>query len=358
MKKEFLKGNEAMAESAVRAGCRFFAGYPITPQNEIPEHLSRRLFEEGGEFVQAESEVAASYMIYGSAMTGTRCLTSSSGCGLALKAEGIGYITGARLPAVIINVGRGGPGLGQILPSQQDYLSATKAPANGGARAFVLAPSNVQEAVDLVYEAFDIADKYRCICYVLTDGVIGNMMEGVVLPEMRDLNTLPDKSDWVITKRGPGPNTQFGNKRIVSSWQNTGEELEVTNKAFAEVIEGWKKNETRYDAYQMDDAEVVFAAYGTSARVAKAVVNKMRAEGIKAGLLRPITLFPFPEKPFAELDPAKVKKVICLEMSIPGQLVEDVRAFVDKKIPVEHFGRSGGVILKPEEAYAASKKML
>jgi len=353
MKKYFVKGNEAIAEAAVRAGCRFFAGYPITPQNEIPEYLSKRLPELGGAFVQGESEVASSYMIYGAAMTGTRCMTSSSGCGIALKSEGIGYITGANLPVVIVNVGRGGPGLGQILPSQQEYLSATKAPSNGGARCLVLAPSTVQEAVDMVYEAFDLADKYRCICYVLADGVIGNMMEGVVYPEMRDLADLPNKDDWRINKRNAD-----GSQRLLSSWYNSGEELEAENIKHANMYEEWKKTEVRVEEYLIDDAEIVFAAYGTSAKVAKSVIKALRAEGIKAGLIRPKTLFPFPETSFEKLDKNKVKKVICLEMSYPGQLIEDVRAFTDKAIPVEHYGRSGGVILKPEDALRAVRKML
>jgi 2-oxoglutarate ferredoxin oxidoreductase subunit alpha len=351
--KKFVKGNEAIAEAAVRAGCRFFAGYPITPQNEIPEHLSKRMPEVGGSFVQGESEVASSYMVYGAAMTGVRCMTSSSGCGIALYAEGIGYITGANLPVVIINVGRGGPGLGQILPSQQEYLSATKAPTNGGARCFVLAPATVQETVDMVYEAFDIADKYRCICYVLADGVIGNMMEGVVYPEMKDLNDLPAKDEWRINKRNAD-----GSKRLISSWYNSGEELEAENIKHMKMYEGWKESEVRVEEYMMDDAEIVFAAYGTSARVAKSVIKTLRAEGIKAGLIRPKTLFPFPEANFTALDKNKVKKVICLEMSYPGQMVEDVRALTDKAIPVEHYGRSGGVILKPEDALRAVRKMI
>jgi 2-oxoglutarate ferredoxin oxidoreductase subunit alpha len=351
--KKFVKGNEAIAETAVRAGCRFFAGYPITPQNEIPEHLSKRMPEVGGVFVQGESEVASSYMVYGAAMTGTRCMTSSSGCGIALYAEGIGYITGAELPVVIVNVGRGGPGLGQILPSQQEYLSATKAPTNGGARCLVLAPATVQEAVDMVYEAFDIADKYRCICYVLADGVIGNMMEGVNYPEMRDINDLPTKDEWRINKRNAD-----GSKRLISSWYNSGEELEAENIKHMKMYEGWKETEVRVEEYMMDDAEIVFAAYGTSARVAKSVIKTLREEGVKAGLIRPKTLFPFPEANFVNLDKNKVKKVICLEMSYPGQMVEDVRALTDKAIPVEHYGRSGGVILKPEDALRAVRKMI
>jgi len=352
MKKYFVKGNEAIAEAAVRAGCRFFAGYPITPQNEIPEYLSWRLPEVGGAFVQGESEVASSYMLYGSASTGTRCMTSSSGCGIALKAEGIGYIIGANLPAVVVNVGRAGPGLGQIFPAQMDYLSATKAPSNGGSRCFVLAPSNVQEAVDMVYEAFDIADKYRTICYILADGVIGNMMEGVVYPEMRDLADLPNKDDWRINKRN-----ENGKKRVVNSLYPEAI-LEQENKRHAEMYEKWKETEVRVEEYMTDDAEYIISAYGTSARIAKFVIKSLRADGIKAGLIRPITLFPFPEKSFAKLDKNKVKKIICLEMSYPGQLIEDVKAFADKAIPVEHFGRSGGIILKPEEALRAVRKML
>lgn len=349
----FMKGNEAIAEAAIRAGCRFFAGYPITPQNEIPEYLSERLFEVGGHFIQGESEIASINMVYGASMTGTRAMTSSSGCGVALKAEGIGYLTGADLPAVIVNVARGGPGLGSILPAQQDYLSATKAPANGSARCFVLAPASVQEAADMVYKAFDIADKYRCVTYVLTDGVIGNMMENVTLPPMRDLASLPDKSDWVITKRNAD-----GSMRMITSCYVPISVVEDLNIRRAGMYERWKETEVRHEEYMLDDAELVIAAYGISSRIAKAVINKLRRDGVRAGLLRPQTLFPFPEKVFGGLDPRRVRKVVCLEMSQPGQLIEDVRSYCDRSIPVEHWGRSGGIIMKPEEAYDAILKML
>lgn len=354
MEKKFVKGNEAMAEAAVRAGCRFYAGYPITPQNEIPEYLSWRLPEMDGDYIQGESEVAASYMLFGASMTGTRCMTSSSGCGLALKAEGIGYITGARLPAVIINVGRGGPGCGQILPAQADYHSATKAPSNGGAKCFMLAPATVQEAVDLVYEAFDIADKYRCICYVLVDGVIGNMMEGVVYPDMRDLSTLPPKDDWKVTKRNAD-----GTPRVFSSYFEPVELMEEVNLQLTAMYDGWKETESRVEEYRMDgDTEIVLVAYGTSARIAESLVDTLRDEGVQAGLIRPITLFPFPEDSIARLDPKVVKKIITLEMSNPAQLIDDVKAFAPREIPVEHFGRSGGVIMTPEEALRAVRGMI
>lgn len=353
MEREFLKGNEAIAEAAVRAGCRFFAGYPITPQNEIPEYLSKRLYEVGGEFVQGESEVASSYMIYGASMTGTRVMSSSSGCGIALYSEGIGYLTGAHLPAVIINVARGGPGLGSILPAQQDYLSATKAPANGGARCFVLAPSSVQEAVDMTYEAFDIADKYRCIAYILADGVVGNMMEGVVLPEMRPLTSLPNKDDWIITKRN-----KDGSMRMITSCLVPIELVEVENIKNAKMYEHWKETEVRVEEYKVNDAEIVLVAYGISARISKAVIDDLRVEGVKAGLIRPITLFPFPEKSFSALSKKQVKHILCLEMSLPGQMIEDVKAFSDKDIPVSHFGRSGGVIMKYEEVYSEVKRII
>ena len=350
---QFMKGNEAIAEAAVRAGCRFFAGYPITPQNEIPEYLSSRLFEVGGTFIQGESEVASINMVYGASSTGTRCMTSSSGCGIVLKTEGFGYLTGANLPCVVIDMSRGGPGLGSILPAQQDYFYATKAISNGGARAFVLAPGNMQEAVDMTYEAFDIADKYRCVVLLLCDGVIGNMMGGVTLPRMRELSELPDKSDWVITKRN-----EDGSMRMITSCYVPIKLVEDQNIHMAEMYEAWKKTESRYEAYRMEDAEVVFAAYGTSAGIAREVIKALRADGIKAGLLRPQTLFPFPEAPYRALDPEKVKQVICLEMSIPGQMVEDIRAYVDDRIPVSHWGRSGGILMKPEEVLAAVRTML
>lgn len=349
----FLKGNEAIAEAAVRSGCRFFAGYPITPQNEIPEYLSHRLFEVGGTFIQGESEVASINMIYGASCTGTRCMTSSSGCGIALKTEGFGYLTGANLPCVVIDMARGGPGLGSILPAQQDYFYATKAISNGGARAFVLAPGDLQEAVDMTYEAFDIADRYRCVVMVLCDGVIGNMMAGVKLPRMRDLSELPDKSDWVITKRNAD-----GSMRMITSCYVPISLVEQQNIHMAQMYDAWRSGEARWESFRMDDAEVVLAAYGTSSGIARSVVRTLRAEGIRAGLLRPKTLFPFPEQAFRTLTPDRVKQVICLEMSIPGQMVEDVRAYVDGRIPVCHWGRSGGMLMKPEETLAAVRELL
>ena len=276
MSKEFIKGNEAIAEAAVRAGCRFFAGYPITPQNEVPEYLSARLPEVGGHFIQGESEIASVFMVFGVAATGIRSMTSSSGPGFALKSEGISFLAGGRIPAVLVNVSRGGPAIGTIEPAQQDYFSAVHAPAPGGFRCFVIAPQNVQEAADFVYEAFDIADKYRTPVYVLADGMIGNMMEVVELPKMRDLAELPSNDSWRFNKYNDD-----GSARILSTYMPMGELMQQKNKEMAEMYEAWEKNEQRWEEYMVDDAEYIVTAYGSSARIAKSAVKELRAEGIK-----------------------------------------------------------------------------
>ncbi len=343
MSKEFIKGNEAMAEAAVRGGCRFFAGYPITPQNDIPEYLSKRLFEVGGTFIQGESEIASINMVYGVAATGVRSMTSSSSPGLALKSEGISFIAGSRIPAVIINVARGGPALGTIQGAQQDYFASAKAIAPGGFRCFVVSPSTVQEAADLVYEAFEIADKYRTPVYVLTDGVIGNMMEIVELPPMRDPEEMLSSDAWRITKYNDDSSA-----RQFSTYRPTGEMLTVDNIAMAELYEEWQEKEQRWEAFMMEDAEVVLTAYGSAGRIAKSAVKELRAQGIKAGLIRPITLFPFPNKAYENINYDKIDKIFVVEMSIPPQFVYDVELATKSQLDYININTSGGVIVETE----------
>ena len=335
--KRFMKGNEALAEAAVRAGVRFFAGYPITPQNEIPEYMSWRLPEVGGVFVQGESEIASINMVYGAASTGFRAMTSSSGPGISLKTEGISYLSAARLPALIVDVSRGGPGLGSIQPAQSDYLQATKALGHGGHRLMVFAPNSVQEIVNLTYNAFDYAERDRNPVMILIDGVLGAMMDSVELPEMKEPNP-KSQSSWSMGR-------WEGDKRkahIISPIYEAG--LEGLNRAFGERTESWKKNDVKVEELYLDDAEYVVTAYGISSRVCRQVVENLRRKDIKIGMIRPITLFPFPEKSFASLDKDKVKAIIDVEMAIPGQMSEDVRASV-RDIPVYEYGHSGGVLL-------------
>jgi 2-oxoglutarate/2-oxoacid ferredoxin oxidoreductase subunit alpha len=341
MEKKFMKGNEAIAEAAVRAGCRFFAGYPITPQSEIPEYLAKRLPEVGGVFVQGESEIASINMVIGAAAAGVRALTSSSSPGISLKTEGISTLAGSRLPAVIIDVARTGAGTGQIYPGQNQYNVATKAPGHGGFKVIALAPATVQEAVDLTYKAFDYADRDRNPVMILADGVIGGMMEAVVLPEAK--TELPDKTDWAITGC---KDREF---RVNASLDNDTVRLEQFQRDCAAMYERWQKEDTQYEMYLTEDAEFIIAAYGTSARVAKTVIRELRKEGIKIGLLRPITVSPFPYEAFELLDYSKVKHILCVEMCIPQLMVEDVKSAVARRIPVSSYGRGAGFVMSPSE---------
>ena len=343
-----MKGNEAVAEAALRAGCRFFSGYPITPQNEIPEYLSRRLPELGGVFVQGESEIAAINMVYGAAATGTRAMTSSSNPGISLKAEGISTLAGSRLPAVIVDVSRAGVGTGQILPGQSQYNVATKAPGHGGFKVIVLAPATVQEAVDLTWQAFDYADRDRNPVIVLMDGVIGGMMEAVSLPPMK--TEFPDKSHWQIDD---GRNRDM---RVVSSYERDCVLLEQHDRERAALYERWEAEDIRHEAFLTDDAEEIIVAYGTSARVAKSAVLELRRQGVKIGLIRPIIVSPFPFSVFDQLDYARVKSVLVVEMCIPGLMVADVRSAVARRAPVRSFGRSGGIILSPGDVIEAVRQ--
>ncbi len=340
MAKKLMKGCEAIGEAAIQAGCRLFFGYPITPQNEIPEYMSGRLPQVGGTFVQAESEVAASNMLYGAAGAGCRCFTSSSSPGISLMMEGLSYIAGAELPVVIVNIMRAGPGLGGILPSQADYLQATKGGGHGDYRVLVLAPSTVQEAADLTMEAFDLADKYRTPVMILGDGLIGQMMEPVEFKRHIEPDDLPAKS-WATTGAvGRGPN-------IVNSLYLKAEELEVHNWNLQAKYREWSQ-ELRHETYRADeDLDVLIVAYGTVARIARTSIDALREKGLKVGLFRPVTLYPYPAEAL-KAAARRAQRVLVAELST-GQMVEDVRAVVAGERPVEFYGRVGGMVMSAEE---------
>lgn len=350
MAKKLMKGNVAVAEAAVRGGCRFFAGYPITPQSEIPEYLSGRLPEVGGTFIQGESEVASINMVYGAACSGVRAMTGSSGPGISLKSEGISYLSGAMLPAVIVNVSRGGPGLGSIQPAQQDYLQSTKALGHGGFRLIVQAPHTVQEAVDLVYDSFELAERDRNPVYILMDGCLGSVMEEVELPPMKEL---PQRPDWALGN----PTGEEREPRLISSIADE-PVVEMLNKRAAMLQKQWEVNDVRWEEYMLEDAEYVCVAYGTSARVCKYAVNELRREGIKLGLLRPITLYPFPKAAFRALDYSRVKALIDVEMAIPCQMLDDIALASLERVPILQYGHSGGITIKNEETTEALRQMI
>ncbi|MFZ3064627.1 MAG: 3-methyl-2-oxobutanoate dehydrogenase subunit VorB [Nitrospirota bacterium] len=348
-KKLLMKGNEALAEAAIRAGCKCYFGYPITPQNEIPEYMSKRMPEVGGVFVQAESEIAAINMVFGASAMGARAMTSSSSPGISLKQEGISYLAGAELPAVIVNIQRGGPGLGNISASQADYFQAVKGGGHGDYRLLVYAPASVQEMVDLTIKGFDMADKYRNPVMILADGVLGQMMEPFEFKEMEKIE-LPAKT-WALTgSKGREPNL------IRSLYLKNEGELEQRNYVLKKKYDAMRENEVMYESIFIDDADIILVAYGTSARVSKAAMNLLRKEGIKVGMIRPITLFPFPEEIISKTAD-RVKKFLVVEMSL-GQMVEDVRLSVNGKAEVGFYGRTGGGIVNVEEVCENIRKML
>ncbi len=334
MPKKLTKGNEALAEAAVRAGCRFFFGYPITPQSEVPEYLSWRLPEVGGVYLQAESEVAAINMVFGAAGSGARVMTASSSPGISLMQEGISYLCGAELPCVIVNMQRGGPGLGGIQPSQSDYFQAVKGGGHGDYRTIVLAPATVQELVDYMANAFTLADKYRNPVIVLADGILGQMMEPVEFPAAENVPPAPAKP-WVTT------GAKGRQAQLITSLYLVPEELEKHNAKLQTKYNQIVVNEPLAERYLTDDAEIVLVGYGSMSRIAKAVVDRTRAEGIKTGLFRPITLWPFPQQEIRDAC-RHAQSVLTVEMST-GQLVEDVRYNLEFKIPVHFFGRVGVV---------------
>ena len=336
--KVLLSGNEALAEGALQAGCRCYFGYPITPQSEIPAYMVRRMKEVGGVFLQAESEIAAINMVYGAAATGARAMTSSSGPGISLKQEGLSYLAGAELPAVIVNVMRGGPGLGNIAPSQSDYFQATRGGGHGDYHLIVLAPNSVQEMLDLAYLAFELADKYRNPVMILADAILGQMMEGV---EFKEENKGVKKKDWIIGgDKGKKPN-------IIRSLFLEEGVLEEHNKKLQEKYARIRRLEVKYESIQTDDAELLLVSYGSMARLASEVVTRLRKKGIKAGLLRPITLWPFPYSPIRKLTD-RVRFFFVVEMS-EGQMLEDVKLAVEGTVPVYFYGRLGGGVPTPLE---------
>lgn len=353
MARVFMKGTEAIAEAAVRAGCRFFAGYPITPQNEIPEYFARRMPEVGGVFVQGESEVASVNMVYGAAQSGTRAMTSSSSCGISLMSEGVSFCASARVPIVYVNVQRGGPGIGTIQPAQQDYTQATKASGNGGFRMRVFSPSTVQEAVDMTYAAFDYAQQDRNPVLILTDGVMGTIMEPVSLPEMRsdeEVKRLKDElSDWALVGH------PADKKALILPGGWTGQEDRC--KANAAMYDTWEKD-VQVEEFMTEDAELILTAYGVCGRIAKSAVRILRAQGYQVGLIRPKTVSPWPYASFDKLDYSRVKVVLDVEMSIPAQLVLDVTLAVKERCPIYTCLRSGGEIMSRDQAVAAAKAIL
>jgi 2-oxoglutarate ferredoxin oxidoreductase subunit alpha len=345
MEKVLMKGNEALAEAAIQAGCRFYAGYPITPQNEIPEYLSQKLPAAGGTFIQAESEVAAINMVYGASACGARAMTSSSSPGISLKQEGISFLAGAELPAVIVNMQRGGPGLGNISASQADYFQAVKGGGHGDYRMLVYAPYNVQELWDLTLLAFDKADEYRTPVMVLGDGILGQMMEPFEpTPYVRPV--LPEKT-WAL---GSCRNRQ---SNVIRTLYMAEGELERRNEILQDKYRTMKMRDVRFQAYAVDDAELIVVSFGIAARVATAAVRMLRQEGRKIGHFRPITLFPFPEQQLRELA-GPHRRFMTVELNA-GQMVEDVRLAVNGRSEVLFYGRPGGAIMTPEELYERLK---
>ena len=349
MKREIWKGSEAIAEAAIRAGCRGFFGYPITPQNEIPEYMSLKMPQSGGVFVQAESELAAINMVYGAAASGVRAMTSSSSPGISLKQEGISYMVGAELPGVIVNVMRGGPGLGSIQPGQSDYFQATRGGGNGDYHMVVLAPANLQEAVDVMFEAFDIADQYRNPVMVLADGLIGQMMEPIVWKEHTP-RVLPDKTWAADGRRGERDHNNF-----ITSLLLAADECEERNIGLKAKFDEMEKNECRWEEIGTEDADVILVAYGTPSRIAQSAAEQLRKQGLKVGLLRPITVWPFPYGRLRELAEGNAKGFLVVEMS-QGQMVDDVRLAVGERKSVSFYGRCGGVVPTVSEVRLAAEE--
>lgn len=338
--KVLMKGNEAVAESAIRAGCRHFFGYPITPQTEVAAYFAKRMPKIGGTYLQAESEIAAINMVLGAAASGARAMTSSSSPGISLKTEGISYICGSDVPCVIMNIERGGPGLGGIQPSQSDYYQATKAPGHGDLHLIVLAPSGVQEMADIAYSAFDLADKYRMPALILGDGILGQMMEPVILPEAKEVSR--ENKPWAAC----GHNNERVHN-IVNSLYLEPAELERKIIERYERYSIVERDEVKYEAYKLEDAEIVITAFGATSRIAKSAINTARQMGIKAGLIRPITLWPFPNE-IHKTTAEKAKAFLTVEMNM-GQMVNDVKLAVNGTKPVYFFGRTGGIVPTAEE---------
>jgi 2-oxoglutarate ferredoxin oxidoreductase subunit alpha len=355
MPKQLLKGNVAIAEAAIRAGCEAYFGYPITPQTELLEHMSKRMIELDRVFLQAESEVAAINMVYGAAVAGARAMTSSSSPGISLMQEGFSYIAGSEVPVVIVDVIRGGPGLGNIQPSQGDYNQVTKTAGHGDFHPLVLAPSTIQEAMDLTVLAFDLADKYRTLVILVADGAIGQMMEPAEFPPMRPVREKPPA--WALT------GAVGREKNINTSIRMGAESLEAFNQRLQQKLSLIQENEIRYEEIFLDDAQLVIVAFGTAARIAQSAVKRLRDEGLPVGLFRPITLWPFPEGQLASLGARKargkplVRCFLVVEMNA-GQMLHDVRTAVGAQIPVKFLGRMGGVVPMPDEIEEKARSLL
>ncbi len=350
MTKVLMKGNEAVGAAAIAADCKHFFGYPITPQSEVSEYLARELPKIGGCFLQAESEIAAINMIYGCAGTGTRCMTSSSSPGIALKQEGISYLAGAELPCVIVDMMRGGPGLGSIQPSQTDYFIATRGGGNGDYRTIAFAPASIQEMVDLIQLGFDLADIYRNPVMVVGDGMIGQMMEPVEFGNHEKME-LPEK-DWAATGRG-----KRAHNNIINSLYLSADELEAHNKHLIEKYKTITENEIRVEEIGLEgELDLVFSAYGTTSRICKSAMEILKEEGYKVGMIRPITIWPYPYDSFKKIS-ENCKDVLVVEMN-QGQMTDDVKIAVEGRQKVHFYGRQGGIIPSSEEIADAARAIL
>jgi len=350
--RKLITGNEAIAEGAIQAGCSFYAGYPITPQNELPAYMAKRMPEVSGIFIQAESELAAINMVFGAAAAGVRAMTSSSSPGISLKQEGISYLAGTELPAVIVNIMRGGPGLGNIAPSQSDYFQATRSGGHGDYHSIVLAPSSVQESYDLMRLAFDLADKYRTPTIILGDGLLGQMMEPLVVKYRVQSTEYRAKKPWALTGcKNREPN-------IIRSLYLAEGALEKVNLILQKKYKTIQKQEQRQEDIFLDDAKIIIVAYGTMARIAKAALNKLREKGKKIGLMRPITLWPFPKKSIERILKRNRKvKFLVVEMSY-GQMLEDVQLVVRGRAPLDFLGRGGGGVPSEDDIIKKIKHLI
>jgi len=346
--KVLMKGNEAIAEAAVRAGCDAYFGYPITPQTEVLEYMSRRMPELGRAFVQAESELGAINMVYGAACTGVRVMTTTSSPGFSLMQEGMSYIAMSFVPCVVVNIMRGGPGLGNIQPAQGDYFQMTKGGGHGDYNPLVLAPSTVQETVDLVIEAFDLAEKYRQPVTVIADGLIGQIMEPVELPELKP--PVRKEHPWALT------GAQGRKKNIITSLFLGAQNLERENLKLQEIVRQIQANEVRYAEFEMEGAEVIVVAYGTAGRIVQTAVKQARAGGMPVGLFRPISMFPFPYERLNQVA-EKARQILVVELSA-GQMIEDVRLATNCRLPISFYGKMGGIVPLPEDIYAEIVKLV
>ena len=348
-KKVLMKGNEAFALAAIRSGCRYYFGYPITPQNEIPEYMSRELPKVGGSFVQAESEIAAINMAYGAGAAGGRVMISSSSPGIALMQEGISFLCSVEVPCVIINVSRGGPGLGTILPGQADYYQSTRGGGNGDYHLIVYAPASIQESVELISKAFEISDQYRNPVLILVDGMIGQMMEPIIFPD--ETNQEHIQKPWALTGTHG-----LRSHNVIKSVHLEAEELEAWNRHLGEKFKIIEEIELMHEERNIQDAEIVFVAYGTTSRIVKEAMEELEKIGIRAGLIRPITVWPFPYEALGKLK-GNVKAVVSVELS-QGQMVDDVKIGVNGRIPVHFIGRFGGMVISSKEIVDFARKIL